>query len=456
MEEETHVNEGGINQNLNTDEIETDVNELRCSSDETQVADFTAGPFVTRRNPAVNDLKTPVPARRLKLPPVNRGNATYDVTVGAQLPNMAHPSCMPSMSSFCGRPPIRLEFPSFGDSCETSDVLHFVEQVENYLAIRPLPSVELVGTLSTVLKGPAQSWWKAEKNKINDWQSFKNAFMSAFLPEDYLTEVEDKLRDFAYDYRALCLKWKPAITEEEMVSRILNNINPRVAGCLRGTVKSVEQLVKVGSMVEKDWMGSKDYWQKVGNLNGKDKVNKKPPERNASKGLAGLSMAQPHPMTSLLVVPITIKGQEVKAVLDTGSTYTLIQESLWRQLGGETKPDPPGPLQRFIMADGKMHQAINKKTVCYEWHDKVCRLDTYIMKDAHLAFPLIAGLDFLRAAEAIVDVGQWRYGLKIGKGYIYHPFLTALINPVLSSHLMVYIILLIIFSLTSNLEFTHI
>lgn len=172
---------------------------------------------------------------------------------------MPNPPVVPSISSFCGRPPIRLEFPTFGESCETSDVLQFIEQCENYLDIKPLPSVELVGTLSTVLKGPALSWWKAEKAKVTDWQSFKDAFMAAFLPEDYLTELEDKLRslvppprqrlrDFAY-YRVLCLKWKPDITEEEMVSRILN-INPRVADFLRRTVKSVEQLVKVGSMVE--------------------------------------------------------------------------------------------------------------------------------------------------------------------------------------------------------------
>ncbi len=142
-------------------------------------------------------------------------------------PPSAHTSSvMAASSSFCVRPPIRLEFPSFGDSCETADVLNFIEQCEHFLEIRPLPSAELIGTLSTVLRGPAQSWWKAEKAKVIDWESFKKAFMAAFLSDAYLSEVEEKLRtmvqqpklrlrDFAYDYRALCLKWKPGIPKEE-------------------------------------------------------------------------------------------------------------------------------------------------------------------------------------------------------------------------------------------------
>ncbi|KAL0152397.1 hypothetical protein M9458_052120 [Cirrhinus mrigala] len=316
------------------------------------------------------------------------------------------------MSSFCTQPPIRLEFPTFGDSCETSDVLNFIEWCENYLDVRPLPSGELIGILSTVLKGPALSWWKAEKSKAKDWQSFKKAFMAAFLPDDYLTEVEDKLRslvqeprqrlrDFAYDYHSLLPQMEAGYAEDEMVSRILNNINPRVAGCLRGTVKTVEQLVEVGSKVEN---GGK---------------------RLLAENLAGLSIAQPQPLNSLLLVPITVKGKEVKAVLDTGSTYTLMQESLWRQLGGDTLSLTPTSPQRFIMADGKVHQATNQRTLNYKWQDKICSVDTYILKDAHLAFPLIAGLDFLRVAGALLDVAQSRYGLKTGTSYTFYPFMTS-------------------------------
>lgn len=54
------------------------------------------------------------------------------------------------------------------------------------------------------------------------------------------------------------------------MSWMLNNINPRVPGCLKGMVSSIEQLVKLGLRVEKDCMGMKDYWQKVGAQHNKE------------------------------------------------------------------------------------------------------------------------------------------------------------------------------------------
>lgn len=44
---------------------------------------------------------------------------------------------------------------------------------------------------------------------------------------------------------------------------------------------------------------------------------------------------QAHPVTSLLVVPVKVNGQEVKAVIQTGSTFTLMQDKLWNQLKSE-------------------------------------------------------------------------------------------------------------------------
>ncbi len=141
--------------------------------------------------------QTPKPVNAKQKGPTHPAqNITYDVTppVHTHPPNVLTSSVMASSSSFCARPPICLVFPSVSESCETAEVLNFIEQCENFLEIRPLPSVELIGTLSTVLKGPALSWWKADKAKVIGWQSFKKAFMVTFLSEDYLSEVEEKLR----------------------------------------------------------------------------------------------------------------------------------------------------------------------------------------------------------------------------------------------------------------------
>lgn len=49
---------------------------------------------------------------------------------------------------------------------ERNAVIQFIEQCENFLSLRPLPHADIMATLSTVLVGPAHSWWTAEKTKI--------------------------------------------------------------------------------------------------------------------------------------------------------------------------------------------------------------------------------------------------------------------------------------------------
>ena len=51
------------------------------------------------------------------------------------------------------------------------------------------------------------------------------------------------------------------MSEEEIVRRILSASNPRLVSGLSGIVTTVDQMVKVGSLIEKDWSNSKDLLQ---------------------------------------------------------------------------------------------------------------------------------------------------------------------------------------------------
>lgn len=87
--------------------------------------------------------------------------------------------------------------------------------------------------------------------------------MSAFLAEDYQDELAERvrtkkqkdkesIREFAYSYRALCTRWNAKLTEQDIVKLILKNIKPYLASQLRGRVKDVDELVRLGHQLEKD------------------------------------------------------------------------------------------------------------------------------------------------------------------------------------------------------------
>lgn len=92
--------------------------------------------------------------------------------------------------------------------------------------------------------------------------------MHAFLSEDYddvaarkLLErrqgARESIRDFAFHYRALCLRWRKETSEKEVVQAIIRNCNPRLASLLRGTIKDIGELVRIGTQIERDFDESK-------------------------------------------------------------------------------------------------------------------------------------------------------------------------------------------------------
>ena len=326
--------------------------------------------------------------------------------------------------------PIRMEFPQFGESRSSSDVTDFIEQCENYLTLRPLNDTELIGTLNAVLKGPARSWWLAARSKIANWGQFKNSFLEAFLPTDYQSEIEDQLRsnvqaptqclrDFAYDHRALCLRWRPDMEEEEIVRRILGACNPRLASGLRGIVSTVEQVVRVGSLIEKDWSNSREYWSRVQQTGQADRSSKKAakkPERAPGRA-QNADLAAVVGDLSLLIVPVSVRGAKGDAVLDSGSTFSLMSKSLWDSIRKEGECLSPSEIPRFILANGQGCRAIGKTALLLTLHDAHVNVSIHILGDDQLCMPLLLGLDFMCASQVILKPHLGKYVMPGGKEY---------------------------------------
>lgn len=180
-----------------------------------------------------------------------------------------------------------------------------------------------------------------------NWKQFKESFLHSFLSEDYkdvaarkLLErkqgAEESLRDFSFQYCALCLRWKKDMSEREMVQAILRNCNPRLASLLRGAVKDVGELVRIGTQIERDFDESKRYWSQV---NGEEQKKKMAPVQEPQQKLpqAGnrfvlLDQSPDLHAYKNINLPIILRDSYIIAIVDTGSTFLLIQESLWKRL----------------------------------------------------------------------------------------------------------------------------
>ncbi|XP_076143536.1 uncharacterized protein LOC143125720 [Alosa pseudoharengus] len=308
----------------------------------------------------------------------------------------------------------------------------FIDQCENFFTLRPLSDVELIGTINSVLKGPAWSWWLAARDKITNWVQFKSAFLEAFLPY-YPSEMEDQirasvqaptqcLRDFAYDHRVLCLKWRSDMPEDELVRRILSACNPKLASGLCGIVSTVEQLVKVGSLIEKDWGNSKDYWSHVQQNNPMERNPRKnwrdkKPDQGQGRGQSA-DLASVLGAPTLLVMPLAIRGSKGDAVLDTGCTYSLMCRTLWNNIKktGEALCEEH---QKFVMANGQESKAVGKATLLLTLNDAHYTVNVYILEDNQLCMPLLLGLDFMRTSQLTLKPHLGKYVMPGGKEHTF-------------------------------------
>ncbi len=209
------------------------------------------------------------------------------------------------------------------------------------------------------------------------------------------------------------------MTEEEMVRWILSACNPRLASGLGGVVSTVEQLVKVGSLIKKDWSNSKDYWSRMQQGSHTDrtpwKTVKKSEHGWLGRGQANVAAVVAVP--SLLVVPVGIQGSRGDAVLDTGSTHSLMSFTLWMGIKQEGESLSPSEIPKFTMANGQGCKARGRITLLLSLQDTHVSVCIHVLDDGQLCMPLLLGLDFMCTGQIILKPHTGRYVMAGGREY---------------------------------------
>ncbi len=313
------------------------------------------------------------------------------------------------LSSASHPPSVKMDLPTFSN-LNSEDPIEFIDRFEEYIELRPLLHEELLAAVSVSLKGTAKSWWRAEKPSIRDWDSFKEKFLFSFLNEDhkevaaqklasYRQRVNECVRDFAFNYRAMSVKINPLLSEAELVQATLRNCNPRLASLLRGTVKTIDELVRLGTQIEKDWAESKKRWSQE---KGEERKNNSSGGKNQPNRLMLLDPNSNSQCNSVLQAPIVLNHSFFNAVIDTGSTFSLMQQEVWQRLKRKDE-NLTRSAQTFMLANGQSKKTQGKVLWECEMYGAKHEITFHVMDDKDLAVPIILGLDFLREAKITID-----------------------------------------------------
>lgn len=378
---------------------------------------------------------------------------------------------------------LKLTFPTFGRPSDDSDPLLYLAKCQDFLAIHPLTDSEILATFRTVLHGTARDWWEVTRTTVTAWHEFESSFLIAFLSEDYEDELAERvririqgeresIRDFAFTYRALCKRWKPTLTESELVKMTLKNIKPYLASQLRGRVTTVEDLVRLGQQLEKDHLQQLQYNYRVSSkqvqsgLKGPlPPVNRPvdkpqvqcwrckgqhapsacphfplpspsfpPPEqpsanlqrsypprsrgKHTNNSMTTANALQPKVIThsqeavvvpQQLIVPIGIGDWVGKAIVDTGASFTLIHEHLWKEFNPTEHSLNPWSLGPLYLANGMTEVPLGWLNLSLELHGHVCTLPVAVLTSKALAYSIVLGLDFIFFSGMQIKVSDGKY-----------------------------------------------
>jgi hypothetical protein len=123
------------------------------------------------------------------------------------------------------------------------------------------------------------------------------------------------------------------------------------------------------------------------------------------------SIEKQHPtVTKTVNIPTILRDRFFSAMVDTGSSLSLIQESAWKQLN-HGEPSQPSKGQTFMLANGQRQTATGKVTWQCKMQGQKFALTLFILKDRDLTVPVILGMDFLLHSGIVLDFSKAQYSL---------------------------------------------
>ncbi len=145
-------------------------------------------------------------------------------------------------------------------------------------------------------------------------------------------------------------------------------------------------------------MGAKHHWSLV---NTEEQNRKSPALSKRTQDNQLMLMDHPNAKKGYqnLQLSVTIKHTNINAIIDTGSTFSLVQYKIWKKLNKKGDDQFTTSKQSFILANGQSQKAIGKVRWMCEIKEEKFEVEFFVMEDKDLAVSVILGLDFLQKSK---------------------------------------------------------
>ncbi len=109
-----------------------------------------------------------------------------------------------------------------------------------------------------------------------------------------------------------------------------------------------------------------------------------------------------------LVIPINIGAWKGKAILDTGASYTLLHESLWKELTPQESLQPwtSGPL---YLANGQAEVPLGWINMLITLHDQSFPTHAIVLTSTSLTYAVVLGLDFIFMSGIQLNIAEYSW-----------------------------------------------